>query len=148
LSRTASESKIQSMNAWRKCIVCLLLVTLPVSLWAAVVVPEHPPGDCGMSVATEGLASASKAHVGHDMGVSGSLAMDHGPDHQTPTRDEPCCDTTCASACLATGVSALNLQAAALEPVVHDMHYKLDRATHLLAGPSYPSLYRPPISQS
>ena len=136
------------MNAWHKCIICLLSVTLPVSLWAAVVVPQHMPGDCGMSTATEHLADDFKAHVGHDMGASGTVSMEHSPEHQSPAAaDESCCDATCASACLATGLSALNLQAAALEPVVPGMHYKLDRDSRFLPGPSYPSLYRPPISQ-
>jgi hypothetical protein len=136
------------MKRWRTHIICLLLVTLPASLWAAVAAP----GNCSLAKPMQQAQADSTHQAHHGMAMDMSDASNSGMgSHVQPGHDagtlEPCCDT-CVSACLANNLSALNLQLATLEPVEHGMHYRLDRATQFLAGPSYPSLYRPPISQS
>lgn len=126
------------MNRWRKHVICLLLVTFPVSLWAAVAAPEV----CDSMQAQEQAQTTSVDHAHH-----GSHGTDPAPapePHQ-PGDSSPCCDT-CLSACLASSLTVLELRLAVPEPVIPTVHYKLDRATQFLAGPSYPSLYRPPIA--
>ncbi len=136
------------MKRWRKHVTCLLMVTFPVSLWAAAAAPR----DCSSHQPVEQVEAANSGHAHHGAptGLDDSTDVPAGPglepDAQSPASNSPCCDT-CLSACVASGLSALSLQGAVLEPVIPAMHFKLDRATHFLLGPSYPSLYRPPIAQ-
>jgi len=135
------------MKRWRKHVICLLMVTFPMSLWAAVAAPQdcrsHQPVEQGEADANE------HAHHGAPMGKGDgkdfTAIPDLEPDGQGPASTSPCCDT-CLSACLASGLSVLNLQLAVIEPVIPATHFKLDRATQFMPGPSYPSLYRPPIT--
>jgi hypothetical protein len=130
------------MKRWRKHIICLVLVTFPMSLWAAVAAPK-------VCDSMQAPAQAQTAGVGH--AHHGSPMVDPEPvvDQHHPDAPDPCCDSclyACLSACLAGNLSALSLSLATLQPAVHTTHYNLLRATQFLPGPSYPSLYRPPIS--
>ncbi len=137
--------KIPEVRTWRKYIICLLLVTIPMSLWAAVAAPQ----DCGLSQSSEQTQSDDDAHAHHDMGTSPPAEIDLGVSQGVPVNpDAPhdCCDF-CLTACLASGHSVLNLPLAALEPLALPGHFNNTLASQFLPGPSYPSLYRPPISQ-
>ncbi|HET6565976.1 MAG TPA: hypothetical protein VFG52_11225 [Xanthomonadales bacterium] len=134
------------------------------SLWAAVAAPH----DCSSSQAADWAhpgGSEQEHHSSHRNGDQSPAvmanpemnhAMHHDSLHDMPQdalqggrsdATEPCCDT-CWSACLAGNLTLLNLQLAELVPAIPAMHYKLDRAEQFMPGPSYPSLYRPPISRT
>jgi hypothetical protein len=135
------------MKRWRKYIVCLLLVTLPVSLWAAVAAPQRCDSEAGSSK----VQPMADAHAHHGMNMPADELQDQegsGSIHHnsSPVSPEPCCDT-CIAACLANSLTAMTLSVAALEPAAHETHFNRVLAARFLPGPSYPSLYRPPISQ-
>lgn len=147
LSRQRTGINIPDMKRWRNYIVCLLLVTLPVSLWAAVAAPQGC--DSAADSAPEQPIGDAHAHHGMDMPAAaqqdkaGSGGMHNGSNHGSA---EPCCDT-CISACLASSLTAMNLSVATLQSAMAETHFNRVLAAHFLPGPSYPSLYRPPISQ-
>ncbi|HKX57318.1 MAG TPA: hypothetical protein VJN01_14505 [Xanthomonadales bacterium] len=139
------------MKRWRKYIVCLLLVTVPVSLWAAVAAPL----DCDSAPAATPTAAqvqpSANPHAHHAKVTPAAELQDKegsGSIHHNsnPGSAEPCCDT-CISACLASSLTAMNLSVAALQSAAPETHFNQVKAARFLPGPSYPSLYRPPISQ-
>lgn len=147
MSRLRTGINIPDMKRWRKYIVCLLLVTLPVSLWAAVAAPQR----CDSGAGSSPEQPIADAHAHHGMAMpavaqqekEASAGMRYGSDHGST---EPCCDT-CISACLASSLTAMNLSVATLQSAAIETHFNRVLAAHFLPGPSYPSLYRPPISQ-
>jgi len=153
LLRVLQGLNIPDMKRWRKYIVCLLLVTLPVSLWAGMSVPRDCASAQTEALTTEPALPESNDHAHHGM----AIGMDSGSGAQpvaastdsmkhNSSSTEPCCDT-CITVCLASSLSAVTLTVASLEPAAFKTHLNRVVATRFQPGPSYPSLYRPPISQ-
>jgi hypothetical protein len=146
LSRPRTGINIPDMKRWRNYIVGLLLVTLPVSLWAAMAAPQL----CGAGADLPQTQAVDDAHAHHAMNMPAAELQDEdapGSRHHSDNGStQPCCDT-CLSACLASSLTAMNLSVASLESTASETHFDLVLAARFLPDPGYPSLYRPPISQ-
>lgn len=138
--------KIPAMKLWRKSIICLLLLTVPLSLWAAVATPK----DCSLDQPAEQTRiDDMAAHAHHGMSPASSEMDDHDNSKSIPADpNAPCsCCNACLAACLASGISVLNLQLQAVDSPAASNYFSKTLASPFLPGPSYPSLYRPPISR-
>jgi len=108
-------------------------------------------------MAAEPAQPESSDHAHHGMAMDMTGGMTGGPESQPrmaatdsmkhdSSSAEPCCET-CITVCLASSLSAVTLSVASLESAALETHFNLVLATRFLPDPSYPSLYRPPISQ-
>lgn len=144
-------AKIPGMKRWRPWIIGLLLVTVPLSLWASVAAPA----DCASAMTPPASPAPSQiqddvhAHHGMDKGADATTdpeTADSNHHDSRPGANEPCCDT-CLSACLGSGHSLLPIPLTTVAPSTPDGHFSKTHASQVFPGPDYPSLYRPPISQ-
>jgi len=134
------------MKSWHKQIICLLLVTLPLSLWAAV------PGVCesmGES-ATEPTAehessTGGHAHHGPDSPTA-ATSIEADPEPSSHPLDCDCC-SDCLEACTLSGTTAVQARHGLTDTSHSALKFTHAQDSQLPNGPDYPSLYRPPISQ-
>jgi len=136
------------MKPWRKIVFSLLMVTVPLSLWAAV------PSTCGQQadVQSEIPMEHESSGSGHAHHESGSAEADATPAAEPQSENShasmncDCCGD-CMEACTMAGTTAL--QARQFESTANStsLHFAQTRNSQLRGGPDYPSLYRPPIAQ-
>src|SRR5688572_13108228 len=103
LFRPPQALNIPDMKRWRKYIVCLLLVTLPVSLWAAVAAPQDCDTMRSTTPAAGPMQPIANAHAHHGMDMPAAEPQDTERSSSihhniSSVSTEPCCDT-CISAC-------------------------------------------------
>ena len=134
------------MDSLRKSVIYLLVVTLPLSLWASVA----SLCDTERSSAIEKISVDAHAHHGssenvnhQELQVSANIKNANTSGAST---DCPCCDD-CVAICAMTAGSLL-VSTSVLVDSLFDAH---DRLIPLVVvfhqGPPRQSLFRPPISQ-
>jgi len=134
------------VKTWRKHVICLLLVTLPVSLWAAV------PGVCESMAEspTEPAAeyessSSGHGHHGPDSSTAATF-IEADPEPSSHPLDCDCC-SDCLEACTMPGATAVQVRPLLTDTSHSALKFTQTQDSQLPNGPDYPSLYRPPISQ-
>lgn len=123
------------------------MVTVPLSLWAAVPGSCEQQADLQATIPMEHESSASghALHGSGSIGVTADAAAEPQSQNVHDSMDCDCCGD-CLAACTMAGTTAL--QARQFEPsrTSLSLYFALTRSSQLHSGPDYPSLYRPPIA--
>jgi len=134
------------VKTWRKHVICLLLVTLPLSLWAAVPEVCESMGESPTEQTAEHESSGS-GHAHHGPGSSAAAAPTAvDPEASSHPLDCDCC-SDCLEACTTSGTTAVQVPHMLTDTFHSELKFAQVRDSQFPNGPDYPSLYRPPISQ-